>query len=164
MFRTHRILLAGLAALAIAPATSALAAEVTVQPGFKYPKVVYTAAPGEKNNINLQKAEVLSPVCCDGVVFHMWDSELVFVDLGSPIVRSRDLRCVNSAFSAACVTDAVDSVELFLGDGDDRADVSGLGALAWQVDRVFCGPGFDTVVLGALDEAAADCEWVRRVT
>lgn len=43
------------------------------------------------------------------------------------------------------------------GEGDDRINVVGLG-----VDRVSCGPGFDTVYAGPEDIIAEDCERVLR--
>lgn len=139
---------------AVGPSAMASEVSVSVPAGGKYPAATYLAYPGEQNNLNLQHLKL--PVPPDGLLFHIEHNELVWLDLGAPVIRSRSLECVNSVFSAFCEIDGLDSIEILLGDQDDRADVSGSSA----VRRVSCGSGYDKVVVKAGNEgiADADCE------
>jgi hypothetical protein len=138
--------------------SSACAAEVDVRPGPKYSTLVFRAYPGEKNNVNLRG--IGQPVwVTEGIAF-LW------VDLASPVLRSRDIACANGAFSAECLVQYTEAVDIDLADGDDRVDISGNAELP---SYVHCGSGYDKVVVDAryagwFQNVDADCEYVITAT
>lgn len=109
-------------------------------------KLVYTAAPGEANDLTVAYA---SP----GVVNLSEAGHYGAL----PIVIGGSGGC--SGVAAAITCSGVTSVELKLGDGDDR-----VAAHNGSVDKISCGSGSDTVYADPADNVAADCESVDRTT
>ncbi|MFL5828215.1 MAG: hypothetical protein ACJ76V_16975 [Thermoleophilaceae bacterium] len=132
---------------ALAFASPALAATVSRDGGT----LIYTAAPGEQNDISIQQQDV---------PFGEADAAISFVDLNAAITAEPSLGCriPDSGNRADCPAAGVTNVDVQLGDGNDRVGTFSQFGLPVTLeggdgnDELRAGTGDDTLLGGPGDD------------